>query len=30
MYFLMYLLRIIAIPLGFLFISRKYFVRNEF
>lgn len=29
MYFLMYLLRIIIIPLGFLFISRKYFTKNE-
>lgn len=29
-YFLMYLLRIVAIPLGFLFVSRKYFTRNEF
>ena len=30
MYFLMYLLRIVIIPLGFLFVSRKYFSRNEF
>jgi len=30
MYFLMYLLRIVVIPLGFLFVSRKYFSRNEF
>lgn len=29
-YFLMYLFRLITIPLGFLFISQKYFSKNNF